>query len=344
MTPVIAEKVTQGITEINNAVEIVWHGGEPLSCGLNHFSQLVSLFEQLQEQGLVHHGIQTNATLIDKYWCEFFRSHQFRVGVSLDGPLWANTQRVGWNDNPAFDKIMRGISHLREADIPFSVICVVGQNNLDKAKELYEFFANLGCASLGINIEERLGVHIINSYDDGFAVMNFWQELFSQWRKNPVIKMRDFARVLPSLASLGDKTQNGVPEVYDIFPSVAWNGDVVLLAPEFLSVNAPHYADFIVGNVLNESFRTIVQRGESASYIQDFTRGVSRCREGCEYFPLCYGGQAGNKFSEHNTTDATETVFCQNSEKRLVDAILQELKQPKTQKRRSRHANIERES
>lgn len=196
----------------------------------------------------------------------------------------------------------------------------------NKAKELYEFFTRLGCASLGVNIEERLGVHIVNSCDDGVAVMNFWQELFSQWRKNPVIKMRDFARVLPSLALLGNKTQNGSPELYDIFPSVSWNGDVVLLAPEFLNTNAPRYANFIVGNVLNESFKTIVRRGESASYIQDFARGVSRCQEECEYFPLCYGGQAGNKFSEHGTTDATETAFCRNSEKKLADAILQELK------------------
>lgn len=134
MTLATAERVTQGITEINSVVEIVWHGGEPLSCGLNHFSQLVSLFERLQEQRIVHHGVQTNATLIDKRWCEFFRSHQFRVGVSLDGPPWANTRRVGWNDRPAFDNIMRGISHLREADIPFSVICVVGQNNLEQGE------------------------------------------------------------------------------------------------------------------------------------------------------------------------------------------------------------------
>lgn len=330
MALAIAERVAQGIAEIDSTVEIIWHGGEPLSCGLNHFSQLVSPFEQLREQGIVRHGIQTNATLIDERWCEFFRSHQFRVGVSLDGPLWANTRRVGWNDKPAFDKIMRGIGYLREAGIPFSVICVVGKDNLDKAKELYEFFTGLGCTSLGVNIEESLGVHIVNSCDDGITVTIFWQELFSEWRKNPVIKMRDFARMLPSLVVLGNETQKGPPELYDIFPSVAWNGDVVLLAPEFLNTNAPRYANFVVGNVLNESLRTIIERGENASYVQDFSRGVSRCREECEYFSVCYGGQAGNKFFEHGTINVTETAFCRNSEKRLADAILRQLEQSKT--------------
>jgi hypothetical protein len=37
---------------------------------------------------------------------------------------------------------------------------------------------------------------------------------------------------------------------------------------------------------------------------------------------VCYGGQAGNKFFEHGTTDAMETVFCRNSEIRLANAIL----------------------
>ncbi len=330
MSLAVAERVAQGIAKIDRTVEIIWHGGEPLSCGLNHFSQLVSPFEQLREQGSVRHGIQTNATLIDQHWCEFFRLHQFRVGVSIDGPVWANTRRVGWDDKPAFDKIMLGIGRLREAGLPFSAICVVGEDEVYKARELYEFFVGLGCSSLGVNIEESLGAHVVSSCDDGATVTMFWQTLFSEWRKNPVIKMRDFARILPSLAALGNEAQKGPLELYDIFPSVAWNGDVVLLAPEFLNTNAPRYADFVVGNVLDESLQTIVRRGETAPYVQDFSRGVGRCREECEYFSLCYGGQAGNKFFEHGTTDATETAFCRNSEKRLADAVLRQLEQSKT--------------
>jgi len=327
MTSAVAEKVALEIAELNTSVEVIWHGGEPLSCGLDHFSQLVSPLEQLRKQGFVRHGIQTNATLIDDRWCELFRYHQFRVGVSLDGPVWTNTQRVGWNNQPAFDKIMRGINYLKEADIPFSIICVVGKNNLDKAKELYKFFAGLGCASLGINIEEQLGVHTIESHDNMLVVTAFWQQMFSAWRENPVIKMRDFARMLPALATLSNETQNGSPKLYDIFPSVAWNGDVVLLAPEFLNTNIDRYNNFVVGNVFNESLQTIIKQGEQTSYVKDYIRGVTSCKKECEYFSLCYGGQAGNKFFEHGTINVTETAFCRNSEKSLANAILQQLEQ-----------------
>lgn len=330
MTPIIAGKVAQGVAEIGNVIELIWHGGEPLICGVNHFSQLVSPFEQLRKQGLINHGIQTNATLINERWCEFFISHKFRVGISLDGPAWANTQRVGWNNNPVFDKIMRGVNHLREADIPFSVICVVGKESFGKARELYRFFSDLGCVSLGVNTEESLGVHVASSCNDEATVVNFWKELFLAWRENPVIKMRDFDRILSSLAVLGDETQDELPRLYDIFPSVAWDGNIVLLAPEFLNTNTPKYDNFVVGNILTENLQEIVHKGKSVSYVKDFSHGVSRCREECEYFPLCYGGQAGNKFSEHGTTDATETAFCLNSEKRLINAVLQQMEQSKT--------------
>jgi len=153
-----------------------------LSRGLPYFTKLVDHFDRLREQELVRHAIQTNATLINERWCEFFRHHQFRVGVSIDGPAWANTKRVGWNGSPSFDKIMLGIRYLREAEIPFSAICVVSGNTLGKARELYNFFVELRCASLGINVEEQLGVHTvtINSQqaDGTTRVTKFWQELF----------------------------------------------------------------------------------------------------------------------------------------------------------------------
>lgn len=322
----VAERVARGIVGIGNSVELVWHGGEPLSCGLKHFSQLVFPFEQLREQGLVRYGIQTNATFINEDWCEFFRSHRFQVGVSIDGPPWANQRRVGWDGKPAFDRIMRGIERLRETDIPFNVICVVSGDTLNRGKELYNFFIELGCDSFGVNIEEQLCAHIvtISSDDHGTTVTRFWQELFAAWQENPVMKVREFTRMLPSLAAFNDG-QSDFPKLYDIFPSVAWNGDVVLLAPEFLNTNALRYGNFVVGNVLEEDLQVIVERGKTTSYVQDFVHGVSRCKDECEHFLLCCGGQAGNKFFECDTTDATETAFCRNSEKRLADAILKDL-------------------
>src|SRR6185369_16635566 len=49
---------------------VVWHGGEPLATGRDHFAALLAPFD-----GAIEHHVQTNATLIDDAWCEFFAEH-----------------------------------------------------------------------------------------------------------------------------------------------------------------------------------------------------------------------------------------------------------------------------
>ena len=119
-------------------IPIIWHGGEPLACGIKHFSYLINQFEESQISHLVKHGLQTNATLINEDWCRFFIEQQISIGVSIDGPEWANTKRVDWKNSPTFAKTLQGINLLKEFEIPFNVIAVITEDNLPKSKELYD--------------------------------------------------------------------------------------------------------------------------------------------------------------------------------------------------------------
>jgi uncharacterized protein len=83
---------------------VVWHGGEPLATGREHFAALLAPFD-----AAVEHHVQTNATLIDAAWCEFFAAHEIRVSVSVDGPRERNGDRVTRGGRPAYDRIVRGI-------------------------------------------------------------------------------------------------------------------------------------------------------------------------------------------------------------------------------------------
>src|SRR4051812_11548630 len=98
---------------------VVWHGGEPLATGREHLSALMAPFP-----GVEHH-VQTNATLIDDAWCEFFARTRMRVSVSVDGPAARNGARVNRGGAPAYQRILRGIDSLRRHGIGFSALCVV---------------------------------------------------------------------------------------------------------------------------------------------------------------------------------------------------------------------------
>lgn len=91
------------------------------------------------------------------------------------------------------------------------------------------------------------------------------------------------------------------------------NGDVVLVSPELLGVCDPHYDDFVAGNVLRDPLPTILQRAASLRYIQEFTVGLKRCKETCEFFAYCQGAHAGDRYFEHGSFDATETEHCKTS-------------------------------
>lgn len=327
MDPSIAWEVAQAIRSqtSDDVVSVVWHGGEPLAVGTQHFENLTRVFEDFEREGRVQHHIQTNATLITPEWCAFFLNHKFKVGISIDGPIWANDARLDWGGKETFNRTIAGIELLKESDVPFTVLAVVSKTNISRAAELYTFFRTLGCYSLGINVEEQEGVHVNGDRPDDDRVQQFWEDLFQAWRQNPTVHIREIDRVLAYAASVLSGGQHSFERRstrIDPFPTVAWNGDVYLLSPEFAGTRALKYADFMVGNVRDQPLNAIIERGIKSLYVSEFVKGIELCKDECPYFNFCGGGQASNKYFECGTTKATETAFCRNSKIRLVDAVL----------------------
>ncbi|MCX5346038.1 hypothetical protein [Streptomyces atratus] len=49
---------------------------------------------------------------------------------------------------------------------------------------------------------------------------------------------------------------------------------------------------------------------------------MTNCREHCDYFAYCRGGQAANKYFETGRLDGTETTYCRTSKINLMEGIL----------------------
>lgn len=320
----IAQKVAIDLQDLDVSVTIVWHGGEPLATGINQFEELLQPFEFLRSENRIEHVIQTNATLIDNVWCELFHKYDIGIGVSLDGPKHLNKNRVTWANGEAYDKIICGIDTLKTNNIDFSVIAVVNELNIDEPTQMFEFFERLGCSSLGVNIEEFEGTNSKN-YNNRQRVQRFWNKLFEQWTARPSFKIREFSRALFWMEAVSQEA-SWLPEDfrYDIFPTVAINGDVVMLAPE---LNGPYsndrYPTFVIGNVLHQHLGKLISQSYTTHYVQDYIEGASNCRASCEYFSFCLAGSASNKFFEHGDLTRTTTIYCENGQKAVIDAILE---------------------
>ncbi|MEV0327031.1 cyclophane-forming radical SAM peptide maturase AmcB [Micromonospora echinospora] len=298
---------------------VVWHGGEPLAAGREHLAALIAPFGPS-----VEHHVQTNATLIDDDWCAFFAEHRVRVSVSVDGGRERNAERVTRAGRPAYDRIVRGVATLRRHGLPFSALAVVSRPEPGLATELYDYFLELGCDVLGVNIEETEGVNLRGNAHDAATVTAFWAELVAAWRRDPRIHLREVEWSLRYASAILDGTDDDVlPRRLDPIPTVGHDGSVTLLSPELAGFSDSRYGDFSSGNVLDTPLAEILSDAERTSWVGEFLSGVEACRASCPYFGFCGGGHAANRYFEQGRFDGTETEHCRNSKIRLLEGVLE---------------------
>jgi uncharacterized protein len=318
----VLESIAASLLRQKLPVTVLWHGGEPLATGIDRFSSFLDVFSEAVARGYCRHSLQTNATLLTEDWCDLLKHHGFRIGVSLDGNPVENNSRRFWNGRPAWDAAARGIRLLREHDIPFGIIAVANEANIDNAAGMYDALVALGPSSISINVEETEGVNVANNHVSDASVARFWKELFARWLDNPSVPIRQFADSIQTIRIL----RSGDAPIFDkkrsFYPTVSANGDVVLLAPELSSAEPSQRSQFVVGNILEMSLEAILESGVNSPYVGEFIAGVNKCEAECGYFLFCGGGQASNKFFEHGRLDASETRYCRNSKILPVETVL----------------------
>ncbi|MGH3699897.1 MAG: radical SAM protein [Pseudonocardiaceae bacterium] len=230
MLPAVARAVAASIvpwTE-RRAVEVCWHGGEPLTAGRAYLGQLMDHFAGVD----VVHGVQTNATLVDEAWADFLAERGVHVGVSIDGAPEDNQQRADWAGRSAFDRIVRGIRLLVTREMIVSVIAVVSDPTPERARRLYTFVAELGATWLGVNIEEREGNNNRRTAPPESQVTDFWAALIEAWQADPAVQLREADRALNYARSVLNGESEHRSTLVDPLPTISWNGEVTLISPE----------------------------------------------------------------------------------------------------------------
>src|SRR6202011_3294661 len=112
-----------------------FQGGETTLAGLPFFEKLVQ-FQQYYGRGgqSVSNALQTNAVLLDKNWCDLFRSYSWLLGVSLDGPEEVNDlYRFNKEGHGTWKRVMQSVELLQVNKVEFNVLCVLSQANVGRA-------------------------------------------------------------------------------------------------------------------------------------------------------------------------------------------------------------------
>jgi uncharacterized protein len=144
MSDTVLEEYTRQTIEAHRIPEVTfaWQGGEPTLLGQAFFEKAIALQKRYCRPGMViHNTIQTNGTLLDDQWCEFFRNHRFLVGISIDGPRELHDAcRTDKGGKGTFDRVMKGITFLKKHNVDFNILCTINAVNGDHPDEVYRFF------------------------------------------------------------------------------------------------------------------------------------------------------------------------------------------------------------
>ncbi|MBK5109322.1 MAG: radical SAM protein, partial [Anaerolineales bacterium] len=134
-------------THRSNQVTVAWQGGEPTLMGLDFYRQAIAYQEKYRKPGMTsmqrmrfENTMQTNGTLLDDEWCEFFKENDYLIGISIDGPRHLHdAHRVDKGGAPTFDKVMCGLRLLQKHGVEYNILVTVNRATADHPKEVYKF-------------------------------------------------------------------------------------------------------------------------------------------------------------------------------------------------------------
>ena len=283
-----------------------FQGGEPTLAGLQFFEKLVELQQQYGRNGqMVSNSLQTNAVLLDKNWCDLFRSYQWLIGVSLDGPEEVNDRfRFNKEGRGTWKRVMQSVETLQAERVEFNILCVLSQANVEKPKELYRFYR-----SLGIDNMQFIPLAEFDAAGNPmpFTITpeqygRFLCEVFELWwPERRKVRIRVFDNIAEAVAGQKPGTCT-MHETCDSYVVVEYNGDV-------------YPCDFFVesgwklGNINLDSWTEIARRTRRYSFAANKTLAHPEC-QACEYQSICHGGCPKFRHGPNRRFDDLD-YFCQ---------------------------------
>jgi uncharacterized protein len=268
----------------------IWHGGEPLLAGLSFFEEAIDLQRHFAKKGqLIKNDIQTNATLIDDEWANFFRKYNFRVGVSLDGNRETHDRfRKESTGAGSFERTVRGIKILQEHSINPGVIQVVTRDTVSRSKENFQFLVKeRGIKSIAVNsflylegINKRMATETLNNRD----FINYLKTYIELWLEadDPELRIREIENFLAGV--LGKQA-----------PTCTFNG----LCTKFFCLNYDgtvypcdafsNREDLVLGDFSKQSLSEIFTSTKSRKYLEEVKKYPPECKT-CEWLDACHNG------------------------------------------------------
>ena len=274
--------------------------------GLDFFKRSIDYVKKYARPGItVQHTMQTNGILLNEAWCDFFREHNFLIGLSMDGPqAMHDTYRVDKGGAPTFHKVMRAARLLQEHQVEFNILTTVNAANADHPLEVYRFLRD----EVGTNfmqfipIVERINENGEIGFQEGNQVSErsvtseqwgtFLITIFDEWVRH------DVGTVFVQMFDAALASWYGAPPALCIFSETC--GNALALEHNGDLYSCDHFVEpkYLLGNIKKKHMIELVASDQQRQFGLHKRDSLPRyCRE-CDVRFACHGECPKNRFIE----------------------------------------------
>jgi anaerobic sulfatase-maturating enzyme len=308
MSDDVLESYIRQNLEINGrdaVVEFAWHGGEPLLAGIAFFRKAMELEGRYGGGRKIVNTLQTNGTLLDEDWCEFFARNGFLLGVSIDGPKELHDAYRTGPEGGSFERTMAGVRLLRKRGVEFNVLATVNAANEGHPRQVYDFLRQFtdymqflpvveGEAAFfeledGQNFATPPGIKSIplkhsmapfSVSPEGYGA--FLSGVFDRWKE------RDFGKKFVQIFEVTAGNMLGKPGNLCVHNPLCGHGASVEANGDVYSCDHYAFPKYRLGNILETPLADIMEKNRPFGMHK--IHGLPDECFDCPYIRLCFGG------------------------------------------------------
>lgn len=282
--------VLQALELSEGRISFAFQGGEPMLRGLSFYQFFTDMVRNNLRKGqTAEYSIQTNGTLVNEEWANFFYENNFLVGLSLDGTQELHDlYRVDAAGNGTWSRVERALRILQEHNVETSILSVITGDAARHGKEIYQRLKALECEFLQFipcldPLTADRGSQPYSLTPEQYA--SFLCDIFDLWYKDwergdyHSVRMFDDYVHLMTGRPAGTCTSTGSCGQYFVV-----EGDGSMYPCDFFS-----HDSWCMGTLGKQTLKNLIESPIAKKFQALGCSRPARCRN-CQWLSLCSGG------------------------------------------------------
>lgn len=295
-----------------------WHGGEPLTVGIDYFKYAVNVQKELNVKKIpIFNLIQTNGILLNDEYIDFFEKNNFRIGISIDGPVDIHTKNRGISEK-IYNNIIDNIKKLNECkNLRYGVLTVVGKSSVNRAFDILKFYIENKIKNIGflpcVFADDKANINYDLTITDA-EYAKFLIDFFEAWLNSGVknIKIRNFLEIFRYKKGVSRSLCQNCDSCQD-YCTVAPDGKL------YLCDNFNQVEQSQIGTVFDD-LKDIFQSKKVINFQKSISNKPDECKS-CKYFQFCNSGCAYHRWLNGKGNINEKQLFCKTT--KLVNSHIE---------------------